>query len=104
MFWHDNAAATPAAAYYACFPQRFSVIELLQIMPHPSELLKCGMCTVGGMARSHASEAPPSTESNESNPVLRVTGLPLTATKETVAEAFPGRAFLLLCLFSIVSK
>ena len=43
--------------------------------------------------RKRGSETLPSNES-----VLRVTGLPLSATKKTVTELFPGRVILLLCL------
>ena len=47
------------------------------------------------MKHDSASETVPTLELNS---VIRMTGLPLTATEQTVAEMFPGIVFLLLFL------
>ena len=51
------------------------------------------------MVHSSAGEA--RRPSDELNLVLYVTGLPLTATEESIVAMFPGRVFYLLCLFSM---
>jgi len=54
---------------------------------------------VGGVKDSRASETTPA---DESSSVLRVSGLPLTADKQTVVALFPGTSTKLLLLLFLV--